>query len=339
MPPRELQSDVLIVGGGTGAVAAALAIARNGHRCILSEPTDWVGGQLTSQAVPPDENRWIEGLDAVQSATSSYLDFRQRVREWYRQHRDLTVAAFDDPHLNPGSGWVSHLCCEPRVAHAVLMELLAPHIAAGRITILLHHEPVTADSGGDRVNSVTLRDLAHNRETTISAEYFLDATELGDLFPLAKVEYHIGAEHTSVFNELHGRPDHSDPAEHQAVSWCFAVEHRPGENHTIDKPARYDFFRSFIPPLDHPWPGPLFSWTICGDADNAARTYDFIPWPNKPKPGALDMWRYRRIVDNSIYALGPTTPPDVSLINMVQMDYFLNPIIDVTPAQQHAALA
>ncbi len=274
----------------------------------------------------------------MQGATASYLDFRRRVREWYRQHRDLTAAAFDDAHLNPGNGWVSHLCCEPRIALAVLMEMLAPHIVAGRITILLHHEPVSANAGGDRVNSVTLHDLAHNRETTVSAQYFLDATELGDLFPLAKIEYHIGAEHTSVFNELHGRADKSDPTEHQAISWCFALEHRPGENHTIDKPDRYDFFRSFIPPLDHPWPGPLFSWTICGDADNSARTYEFVPWPEKPKPGVLDMWRYRRIVDNSIYPPGPTAPPDVSLINMVQMDYFLNPIIDVTPAQQQAAL-
>jgi hypothetical protein len=338
MPDRELETDILIVGGGTGAVAAALAIARSGRRCIISEPTDWVGGQLTSQAIPPDENRWIEGLDGVQGATASYLDFRRRVRAWYREHRDLNAVAKDDPRLNPGNGWVSHLCCEPRVAHAVLVEMLAPYVASGRVTILLHHEPASADGGGDRLNSVTLLDLIHNRQTTVSAEYFLDATELGDLFPLAKIEYHIGAEHKSVFNELHGRSDKSEPSEHQAISWCFALEHHPGENNSIDKPARYDFFKSFIPPLDHPWPGPLFSWTICGGADNSPRTFEFVPWPDKPKAGMHDMWRYRRIVDNSIYVPSPSAPPDVSLINMVQMDYFLNPILDVTPAQQQAAL-
>jgi NADPH-dependent 2,4-dienoyl-CoA reductase/sulfur reductase-like enzyme len=51
--------DVLIVGGGTGGVAAALAAAGAGHRVILTEETDWIGGQFTAQAVPPDEHLWI----------------------------------------------------------------------------------------------------------------------------------------------------------------------------------------------------------------------------------------------------------------------------------------
>ena len=53
---HELSTDVLILGGGTGGVAAALAAAGLGKSVILTEETDWVGGQLTSQAVPPDEN-------------------------------------------------------------------------------------------------------------------------------------------------------------------------------------------------------------------------------------------------------------------------------------------
>jgi NADPH-dependent 2,4-dienoyl-CoA reductase/sulfur reductase-like enzyme len=53
---RELSCDVAVIGGGVGGCAAALAAARNGMRVILTEETDWVGGQLTSQAVPPDEH-------------------------------------------------------------------------------------------------------------------------------------------------------------------------------------------------------------------------------------------------------------------------------------------
>jgi len=43
-----------------GGVAAALAAADRGARVVLSEETDWLGGQLTSQAVPLDEHPWIE---------------------------------------------------------------------------------------------------------------------------------------------------------------------------------------------------------------------------------------------------------------------------------------
>lgn len=50
--PSELSADVIIVGGGFGGCAAALAAARQGLRVIVTEETDWIGGQLTSQAVP-----------------------------------------------------------------------------------------------------------------------------------------------------------------------------------------------------------------------------------------------------------------------------------------------
>ncbi|MDQ3660753.1 MAG: FAD-dependent oxidoreductase, partial [Actinomycetota bacterium] len=57
---RELEADVLVIGGGAGGVSAALTAARLGRRVILTEETDWIGGQLTAQGVPPDEHPWIE---------------------------------------------------------------------------------------------------------------------------------------------------------------------------------------------------------------------------------------------------------------------------------------
>lgn len=335
---KELQTDVLIVGGGTGGVAAALAVARSGVRCIITDPTDWLGGQLTSQGVPPDENRWIEGKDNTQAATRSYLDFRTAVRSWYRQNRPLTEAARAEPALNPGNGWVSRLCFEPTVGHAVLMDMLKLHVDAGLITILYHTEPVAADTGGDRVNAVTVRNMQTGDETTISATYFLDATELGDLLPLAKVEYHIGAEHTSVFGELHGRPDKSDPQDQQAITWCFALSHHAGENHTIAKPASYSFWRDYVPPVTPPWPGKLLSWTVCGGEEHTAREFRWIPAPAEPPEGELEMWRYRRITDEKLYLPGAGFT-DVALINMVQNDYFLHPILDVTREERDKRLA
>ena len=45
----------------------------------------------------------------------------------------------------------------------------------------------------------------------------------------------------------------------QALTWCFAADYLPGEDHTIDKPADYERFRTLK--LDC-WPGPQFSWTL-----------------------------------------------------------------------------
>src|SRR5690606_25568313 len=65
---NEQTADLVIIGGGTGGCAAAMAAVALGLRVIMSEETDWIGGQLTSQAVPPDEHPWIE----TQGCTATY---------------------------------------------------------------------------------------------------------------------------------------------------------------------------------------------------------------------------------------------------------------------------
>ena len=336
MTHREIDTDVCIIGGGTGGVAAAIAVARAGRRCVVTEPTDWVGGQFTSQAVPADENRWIEDEHGIPSATGAYLRYRDAIRRWYRDHRPLTDAARDDPRLNPGSGWVSHLCVEPTVAHAVLMATLAPHLASGAITLLMEHEPTSADVAGDRVRAVTVADRAGNH-ATITARYFLDATELGDLLPMTDAGHHVGAEAISEYGELHAHPV-GDPNDQQAISWCFALEHRPGEDHTIARPERYDFFRDYVPDLSPAWPGRFLSWTVAGHDGSPPKLFKWKPWPQEPDDGELEMWRYRRIVDRARYVAGSGLV-DVSLINMPQMDYLLRPILDVSAESKAHALA
>jgi FAD dependent oxidoreductase/NAD(P)-binding Rossmann-like domain len=112
MTLEALRADVAIIGGGLGACAAALAAARLGYRVVLTEETHWVGGQLTNQAVPPDEHPWIEEF----GATASYRTLRREIRNYYRAHLPLTAQARADARLNPGNGWVSRLCHDPRVA-------------------------------------------------------------------------------------------------------------------------------------------------------------------------------------------------------------------------------
>ena len=337
---RELETDILIVGGGTGGFAAALTCARLGVRAIVVEPTDWLGGQLTAQAVPPDENQWIETV----GGTASYQEFRARVRAWYKTSRPLIKSACENPLLNPGNGWVSRLCMEPTVAHRVLREMLAPHESTGVVTVLTGLVPLAAHVSGDRVLAI---EFNHNspEHVLIKARFVLDATELGDVLELAKIEHAIGAEHHAAFGELHALADKPDPMDQQAVSWCFALEHRPGESHVIDKPKSYDFWRSYVPTMiagEKPWTGPLFSWTVPSHNQEGRRTFIMMPWPDEPPTGEWEMWRYRRIVDRSMYqSTGAieTRPPDVSLINMVQMDYWQKPLLGVSRAAQHVALA
>lgn len=123
----ELDTDVLIAGGG-------------------------LGGQLTSQAVPPDEHAWVEQL----GVTASYRALRDGIRAYYRRHYPLTPAARAWRALNPGAGTVSRLCHEPRVAVAVIEALLAPYRGGGRLRVLQPYRPVAVETSGDRVDAVRL---------------------------------------------------------------------------------------------------------------------------------------------------------------------------------------
>ena len=218
---RERRADVLIVGGGLGGVAAALAAASRGVDVVMSEPTDWIGGQLTSQAVPPDEHPWIERL----GCTATYRALRDGIRAHYRARFPLTAAARAQPHLNPGACFVSRLGHEPRVALAVLEAMLEPHVAAGRLEILREHAPVAAEMDGDRLSAVTLRGSAG--DVAVAAGWFLEASETGALLPLAGVEHVIGFESQAMTGEPHAPAAHQ-PGNLQPVTVCFAVDHLAG---------------------------------------------------------------------------------------------------------------
>jgi hypothetical protein len=331
---REIHADLVIVGGGLGGCAAALAALANGLRVVMTEPTDWIGGQLTSQAVPPDEHGWIEKF----GRNARYQALRRGIRDQYRQHYALTEHTRADTALNPGRGGVSRLCHEPRVALAVLGEMLAADAAAGRLLVLRGHEPVRAKTNGDRVRAVTVRNLTTSADCVLLAPYFLDATELGDLLPLAGVDFVTGAESQAQTGEPHA-PSQARPDVQQAFTCCFAMEYLDGQDHTIERPAEYDFWRGYVPQLDHPWPGRLLDLTYCDPITLKAASRGF-----DPRGEGNGLWVYRRIVDPRNFRPG-TYPGSsgVTLVNWPQNDYWLAPLVgaDVTRkrAEKHIARA
>jgi len=235
---NEINCDILIIGGSLGGVAAALAAARRGMKVILTEESDWIGGQATTQGVPLDEHPWIESF----GRTKSYANFRRGVRHFYRRQYPLTSASRSDDQLNPGAGWVSKLCFEPRVGLAVLFEMMAPHLTAGRIRILTRHHPTSVALEGDFVRAVNVFDEGEGVERTLSGTFILDATELGDLLEMGNVESVIGAESRDLTGEPLALTGSADPMDQMVFTHVFALDYRPGEDHTIAKPKGYEFW-------------------------------------------------------------------------------------------------
>lgn len=291
-----------------------MAATALGLRVVLTEPTKWLGGQLTNQAVPPDEHPWIE----TTGCTARYREFRRRVREWYRVHRQLSPHASVDPTLNPGMGWVSRLCFEPRVAVEVLNDMLAGARAAGLLEVWLECEPLSAKRHGDRIASVCLLDRNTGQTRDLVADWFLEATETGDLLPLAGVEYRVGAEGREEWQEPHAL-DLSDPQCVQAITWCAAIGWDPEGTHRVPKPEQYDYWKRFAPGFSG---GPILSWDTKHPVTGQTRTFGLRNWEDAHGHG---LFEYRRVLCADTFA---EPIEEATIVNWPQNDYFEASILD-----------
>ncbi|QJB36908.1 FAD-dependent oxidoreductase [Chitinophaga oryzae] len=330
--PETLTADLVIAGGGLGGVAAALAALHNQQTVVLTEETDWIGGQLTQQGVPPDEHPWIE----THGAPARYRELRNRIREYYTRHYPLTADARQRTHLNPGDGSVSRLCHEPKVALAVMLDMLAPFISTGQLVLLTDTKVVRANVSGSKVLSLTAEDQRNHRELILQGSYFADATEMGDLLPLTGTEFVTGTESKQQTGELHA-PEKGNPENNQAFTVCFALDYVPGGNFVIEKPARYEFWRNHVPALTPAWSGRQLDLHYSDPRTLKPKLLGFHP-EGIATGDALNLWNYRRIINKGNFAEG-AYKGDVTIVNWPQNDYMLGNVIGVSPEKFHHHVA
>ena len=225
-------------------------------------------------------------------------------REFVRQSGGLS---------NPGACYVSALCFEPRVGVAVLERMLKD----ARVRLYLRTQVIAIDRKGDRIDSVLAWQFDNKAAVRFRAAYVLDATEMGDLLPLAKIPYVVGSEPKSETNEPHAA-DKSNPACVQSFTYPFAIERRDGENNRIDKPADYDailkrqqFTLHMNYPVEYGWKGAV-DYRMYGDDP---------PIPNNMSPGPFFSWRRIR-----------AKSPEIGLMNWPRQDYAAESILDRKPA-------
>lgn len=170
---KALQTQILVVGGGTGGTAAAIQAARRGVEVILVSDGDWLGGMLTSAGVAaPDGNElwaWQTGL-------------------WGQFLRELQTR-------QPGgldNAWVSFFTYEPRIGAAIFADWVN---ALPNLTWIAGQTPQTVLRSGDRILGVQFQDYR------IEAQITIDGTELGDLLVLGEIPYRWGWEWRSEFGE------------------------------------------------------------------------------------------------------------------------------------------
>lgn len=308
--------DVLVVGGSMGGASAALAAAKSGMRVCLTEETSWLGGQMTSQGVSEfDENRYIE----TAGGTASYYELRNGIRRDYRDKFTLSQLGKAQVLFNPGNCWVSRLCFEPPVALQVLGSMLRPFEQKSLLRVFLRTKAASVRMNGDRIGSVLAYQFNTAKWFRFRAKYYLDATDLGELLPLAGAEYVTGAEPRSLTGEPDARDGAGDPSDNQSFTYSFVLTRVAGNRDLLARPEGYETNRREQP------------YTLTLDYGHG-KFLTYGVFTKKPgTPGSF--WDYRRLAAAENFA-GPDAPADTALINWPGNDYCGAELLSANPLAQ-----
>jgi hypothetical protein len=320
LSPKDLSCDVLVAGASTGGVAAALAVVKGGHTACLTEETKWIGGQMTAQGVSAfDGNRYIE----TTAPTASFAELARGIRNYYKQYDQLSALGASEKYFNPGNCWVSSLCFQAPAALEVLNSMLEPYELKGLLRIFLRTKVVKVERQGREITCVLAYAFTTRQWTNFKARYVLDATDTGELLPLAGAEYITGAEPRSLTGEPHARAGHGDLNDDQSFTYTFVLTLDPSHDHRIPKPAEYEAHR-----LDQPYTlnidyghGKILTYRMF---QKAAGT-----------PGSF--WDYRRLIAADNFE-GPRAPPEQSMVNWPGNDYCDSNLLSNDPLKQAQAL-
>tara|TARA_B110000305_G_scaffold206961_1_gene238184 strand:+ start:1568 stop:3316 length:1749 start_codon:yes stop_codon:yes gene_type:complete len=191
---KPIQTDILIYGGTSAAVTAAVEAARMGKSVIIVCPDIHLGG-LTSSGLG-----WTDtGNKAVIGGLAR--EFYQRIYQKYQKPETWKWEKKED-YGNTGQGtpaidgenktmWIF----EPHIAESVFEDLIKENnIIVYKNEWLDRNEGVLKENG-EIIQITTLS------KKIFQAKIFIDATYEGDLMAAAGVTYHVGRESTKTYNE------------------------------------------------------------------------------------------------------------------------------------------
>ncbi|MEC4985592.1 MAG: FAD-dependent oxidoreductase [Oscillatoria sp. PMC 1068.18] len=269
-PDRTVECEILVVGGGLAGAATAYEALLAGRTVCLTEITDWVGGQISSQGTSALDERPTQREQLFYPR--GYLELRSRIESEYGE-------------LNPGECWVSQSCFLPRDAHKILLKQLQSAAKRGRgklnwfpSTVVkeldinsnqiqsvtaIQHEPAEnapplntfplsqtiadwynyADSTLFKKNIIRFVPKPTNNQQQPAAWYVVEATETGEIIALADVPFRLGVDPQN-FLEPSASSVNNNPYCTQGFTYTFAMEHTE-EPQAQQMPAFYPQYQPY----------------------------------------------------------------------------------------------
>jgi hypothetical protein len=249
---QTVNCEIMVVGAGTSGVAASYEALKAGRTVCLTEITDWIGGQVSSQGTSALDEKTTQRSKGF--FARGYGEFRQRILA-------------QNAGRNPGSCWVSTVCFMPKDGHEILMAMLReaekegngklyffPNTVAKSIALLkdrpegigsteiqslraVQHRPAIgasplntyplsqtiADSYSEQDSGLFQKNIIQFVPPASGKWIVIEATETGELIALADVPYQLGVDARSARN-----PSSSSETENpycvQGLTYPFAME-------------------------------------------------------------------------------------------------------------------
>ncbi|WP_127588356.1 FAD-dependent oxidoreductase [Paenibacillus koleovorans] len=185
-----LDTDILVMGGNPGGIAAAIQAAKYGFNIILISHTRVLGGFFPSLGAFETHYR------GNRSSFNHALE--QKVIAYYKEtYGEASQAYIDCTTLEPNNPMITF---EPHVMEHILEQTVA---AEPKIRVLRGYYPVEVTKNEKSVIDVKLQSFETNHQLTAAAKIFIDASSEGDLMALAGAEYRVGRESRDEFGESH----------------------------------------------------------------------------------------------------------------------------------------
>lgn len=211
-----LETAVLVAGGGVGGTTAAIQAARMGVKVILVEEGPWLGGMLTAAGVSA-----TDGNDRLPSGI--WAEFRDQLYQVYGGRNGVAT------------GWVSNCQFEPKVGDSIFKAMAAREKT---LKVIYGFRPVAVDGLSRNVRKVHFID-GKGQSLVIAAKLVIDATELGDLLPLAKLPYDLGMEAGTITGEKAGVTESSEIVQDLTYT-AILKDYGSAADCTIVRPQGYD---------------------------------------------------------------------------------------------------
>ena len=199
--------DVVVYGGTSAGVAAAIQVARSGKTVVLIEPSKHVGG-LTSGGLGATDignKRVIGGISR---------EFYRRVRAHYAKPLSWNWQELKDyksPRSKHPLAEDAMWTFEPSVAESIMNKWIQ------KSQVVVHRNERLNRKVGVKRNGLAVVSITMESGKTFHGKQFIDATYEGDLLAAANISYIVGREPNSQYGETLNGVQTKNAKHHQFV--------------------------------------------------------------------------------------------------------------------------